>query len=59
MLEQIKRNELDVGAWVNVIGHVESRKEKGVFVQAVSLWDAGNLDITAYERAIVERKAAA
>jgi len=55
MLERIKRHELDVGAWLNVIGYVERKSEKGVFVQAVTIWDAGNVDLVAYEKAMEKR----
>jgi hypothetical protein len=58
VLERVKRHELDVGTWLNVIGYVEQRKEKGVFVQAVAVWDAGDVDLEAYERAVETRKQA-
>jgi hypothetical protein len=58
VLEQIKRHEVEVGTWLNVIGYVERRKEKGkgVFVQATALWAAGNIDLGAYEKAVEQRK---
>jgi hypothetical protein len=56
ILELIKRHELDVGTWLNVIGHVQHHKGKGVFVQAVAVWDAGNVDLGAYQRAVERRK---
>jgi hypothetical protein len=55
ILELIKRHELDVGTWLNVIGHVQLHKEKGVSVQAVAIWDAGNVDLDAYQRAVEKR----
>ena len=58
VLERVKSHELDVGTWINVIGHVERRKEKGVFVQAVAVWDAGNVDLDAYQKAVKKRKEA-
>jgi hypothetical protein len=58
VLEQIKRHELDVGTWINVIGHVERRKENDVFVQAIAVWDAGNVDLEAYQNAVEKRRAA-
>lgn len=58
VLERIKRHELDVGTWINVIGHVERRKEKGIFVQAIAVWDAGNVDLSAYEKAVEKRQEA-
>lgn len=57
VLERIKSHELDVGTWVNVIGYVERRTEKGVFVQAIAVWGAGNLDLSVYEKAVEARKA--
>jgi hypothetical protein len=49
---------MDVGAWVNVIGYVERRKEKGVFVQAIAVWNAGDVDLEAYQRAVEQKKRA-
>jgi hypothetical protein len=57
LLESIKRNELEIGSWVNVIGYVERTKDKGISVQAIAVWDAGNIDLNAYESAIDARKA--
>ena len=59
VLERIKRHELDVGAWLNVIGYVGCKSEKGIFVQAVTIWDAGNVDLAAYEKAVGKRNEAA
>ncbi|KAI4942689.1 hypothetical protein J4E91_009858 [Alternaria rosae] len=59
VLERIKELNVDVGTWLNVIGYIERRKEKGVFVQAVTVWNAGNVDLKAYEKAVEARKAAA
>ncbi|KAH8712075.1 CST complex subunit Ten1 [Phaeosphaeriaceae sp. PMI808] len=56
VLEQIKRHELDVGTWINVIGYVQQRKEQCVFVQAVAVWDAGQIDQDAYLKAVEKRK---
>lgn len=56
VLERVKRSDLELGTWINVIGHVEHRPEKGVFVQAVAIWDAGNVDLKAYEKAVEKRK---
>lgn len=57
ILEQIKTHETDVGTWINVLGYVERRKELGIFVQAIAAWDAGNVDLDAYEKAISGRTA--
>jgi hypothetical protein len=58
VLERVKRHEMDVGTWINVIGYVEQRKEKGIFVQAVAVWDAGDVDLEAYTRAVEKRQEA-
>jgi hypothetical protein len=58
VLQVIKHTEMEVGAWINVIGYVERRKEKGIFVQAIVVWSAGNVDLDAYEKAAVARKRA-
>jgi hypothetical protein len=58
VLESVQRHEVDVGSWINVIGYVERRKEKGVHVQAIAVWDAGNVDLHAYQSAVEKRKEA-
>ncbi|KAH6621930.1 CST complex subunit Ten1 [Boeremia exigua] len=58
VLERIKTHEMEVGTWINVIGYVERRKERGVFVQAIAIWSAGNVDVGAYERAVDAKKTA-
>ena len=49
---------MDVGAWVNVLGEVEHRKETGIFVQATAVWSAGIVDLEAYQKAVEARKEA-
>ena len=56
VLERVKSHDLEVGSWINVIGYVERRKERGVFVQAITVWSAGNVDLNAYENAVEARK---
>lgn len=56
VLERAKSHDLEVGSWINVIGYVERRKEKGVFVQATTIWSAGNVELSAYEKAVEARK---
>ena len=58
VLERITQHEVDVGTWLNVIGYVERTTKKGVFVQAVAVWDAGNVDLVAYEKAVEKRNEA-
>jgi hypothetical protein len=56
VLERLKRHELDVGTWLNVIGYVGRHEDMGLFVQAVAVWDAGDIDLEAYEKAVDARK---
>ncbi|KAK3214831.1 hypothetical protein GRF29_19g1398489 [Pseudopithomyces chartarum] len=58
VLESIKRYEVDVGSWINVIGYVERQTTRNIHVQAVAVWDAGNIDLDAYQNAIDKRKEA-
>jgi len=58
VLESIRRTEVDVGSWINVIGYVERRNEKGIFVQAIAVWSAGNVNLDAYQKAVEARKEA-
>ncbi|KAF9697687.1 hypothetical protein EKO04_004093 [Ascochyta lentis] len=58
VLERIKSHGMEVGTWINVIGYVERRKEKGLFVQAIAVWGAGNIDLNTYEKAVEAKKAA-
>ena len=58
VLERAKNSDVDVGTWLNVIGYVQQTKHKAVSVQAVLIWDAGNVDLEAYQSAIQARKAA-
>ncbi|EUC43003.1 hypothetical protein COCMIDRAFT_7475 [Bipolaris oryzae ATCC 44560] len=58
VLERAKNTDVDVGTWLNVIGYVQQTKHKAVSVQAVLIWDAGNVDLEAYQSAIQARKAA-
>ncbi|KAJ4299448.1 hypothetical protein N0V90_004693 [Kalmusia sp. IMI 367209] len=56
VLESIKRHEVDVGSWLNVIGYIERQKDKAIHVQAIAVWDAGNVDLEAYQKAVEKRK---
>jgi len=71
LLETIKANETRAGAWLNVIGYVQSTpKAKAArlgntgpgakptaTVQAVMLWDAGSLKLADYEKCLADLKA--
>ncbi|KAF1965143.1 hypothetical protein BU23DRAFT_35089, partial [Bimuria novae-zelandiae CBS 107.79] len=59
VLESVKRHEIDVGSWINVIGYVELRNRKGIHVQAVAVWGAGDVNLEVYHRAVEGRKEAA
>jgi hypothetical protein len=72
VLESIHLADLQVGAWINVIGYTTSRSLNPVHqfsiphpvvsseigVQATVLWNARELDIQDYQRALAARKAA-
>ncbi|KAH9878289.1 hypothetical protein J1614_003506 [Plenodomus biglobosus] len=58
VLEKVKHNDVDVGTWINVLGYVKPRQEEGVFVQAIAVWNAGNVNSNAYFEAVRQRKAA-
>ena len=64
LVQSLKTRQTDIGSWVNVTGYVTSieqnmaRPAKGdpaaaVGVQALLVWAAEDLDIAAYERALV------
>ena len=63
LVRTLKTNQTDVGSWINVTGYVTSidqrttRPTNGspaatVGVQALLVWAAEDLDITAYENAL-------
>jgi hypothetical protein len=70
VLETTRNVELQTGAWINVIGYVSEREDKGakrqtvdststfrqVAVQALLLWNAGTLNLDEYEKALLARK---
>ena len=50
------------GEWLNVIGYIEEPPENvsdehrdTVYVQAIQIWPAGNIDLGAYESSVRER----
>jgi hypothetical protein len=58
-LEEMQREDLEVGAWLNVTGYVSENKpldgEESVTtvrVDAVRIWNAGSIRVTAYEDAL-------
>lgn len=58
VLERAKNSDVDVGTWLNVIGYVQNIEHSTVSVQAILIWDAGNVDLEAYQNAIQARKVA-
>ena len=56
VLESVRSKDIEVGTLVNVIGYVGKWESRDVLVQAVAVWDAGNVDLKAYTRAVMERK---
>ncbi|KAF2399659.1 hypothetical protein EJ06DRAFT_557434 [Trichodelitschia bisporula] len=75
VLESLTHALLQTGAWLNVIGYVAERPPgrnpyggvratrlpgaRSVFVQAVVVWEAGEVAVAQYERALEGRKACA
>ena len=61
--EGLEKTDVQLGCWLNVVGYVEQRPKaikhdgKGVRinVQALLIWNAGSLDVGAYERAVESR----
>lgn len=58
VMESMKPGQVDVGSWLNVIGYVQDKKEHGIFVQAITIWSAGNVELDTYVRAIEKRSEA-
>ncbi|GAB7350084.1 hypothetical protein MBLNU459_g0751t1 [Dothideomycetes sp. NU459] len=67
LIDLVKRDDLEVGAWVNVIGYIHPlpplppgtnrRGHREVNqVKAVMLWSAGTINLDEYEKALVERQ---
>ena len=67
LLETLKREDVQIGEWVNVIGYVQQGVEgegktaaagkdsTQVRVQAVMLWSAGRINLREYEKALAGR----
>ncbi|KAI1459152.1 CST complex subunit Ten1 [Annulohypoxylon moriforme] len=61
LVETLKSEQIDIGQWVHVIGYVKAHRiamtksrvryaEMSLEVQALVLWTAEDLDISAYEK---------
>jgi hypothetical protein len=66
LLETVKAIDLQVGAWLNVLGYVRNRpfpavetspfERKSIYVEAVMIWTAGAIRIGEYERVLRDCK---
>lgn len=64
VLETVKHTELEVGAWINVVGYLvkvprkasDSKHSRSVprhaYVQAIMLWSAGSVKLDEYEASV-------
>jgi Telomere capping, CST complex subunit len=64
LLNMLKSDDTRIGAWVNVIGYIERKKQQvataegeKLQVQALVLWSSGPFDLNGYERSL-DRKTA-
>lgn len=68
LLESLRREDLEVGAWVNVVGSIQASANPSTAtgrnglqeipkVKAVMLWSAGSINMGEYEKALTERQA--
>ena len=61
IVETMKREDLEVGAWVNVVGYVQGHERKAredvltINVQAIMVWGAGSVRLGQYEKAVASR----
>ncbi|KAI9695170.1 MAG: hypothetical protein M1820_008876 [Bogoriella megaspora] len=67
LLENMKKENMEKGAWINVIGYVvpqsiEEMRPKimisdhcSAFVQAIAMWSAGTIEQKSYERSLAQR----
>lgn len=63
ILDSVNRNDLQVGAWLNVLGYVRSETQRGdgpvppspanhIYIEALMIFAAGALHIGEYEKAL-------
>lgn len=60
IVETMRREDLEVGAWINVIGYVQEREgdhgaSMTVGVQAIIIWGAEGVKLGEYEKAVAGR----
>ncbi|KAI9753363.1 MAG: hypothetical protein M4579_005188 [Chaenotheca gracillima] len=68
LLSTLDRTNMEVGAWINIIGYIcvvpevttQSKKTRPagetVYVQAIMIWSAGAIDVGEYERVLRQRE---
>jgi hypothetical protein len=66
MLEEARREDVEVGAWLNVIGYVSvdnasvniaiDQTTSLVRVDALRIWNTGSIQLSAYEDAVRARQ---
>ncbi|THV91277.1 hypothetical protein D6C98_09958 [Aureobasidium pullulans] len=57
LLDTIDHQNLQVGAWLNIIGYVgPSPSRYRTKIQAIMLWSAGAVNLQQYETALVSRQ---
>lgn len=60
ILDTVKFQDLEVGAWINVVGYVSSSSQTEASarssVQAVMIWSAGIINLDEYESALAARQ---
>ena len=64
LLETLKREDIQIGEWVNVIGYIQQAVEgegktaaagkdsTQIRIQAIMLWSAGRINLREYEKAL-------
>lgn len=60
LLQTIKRDQLEIGAWLNVIGYIREDLSDGdlpgsgkkIYVEAVTVLSAGSINLAEYERTL-------
>lgn len=57
LLDTIDRQNLQIGAWLNIIGYITPPSSRsGSKVQAITVWSAGAINVQQYESALVLRQ---
>ncbi|CAD0094138.1 unnamed protein product, partial [Aureobasidium vineae] len=57
LLDTIDHQDLQIGAWLNVIGYVTPATSKSRSkIQAIIVWSAGAINLQQYENALISRQ---